>query len=88
MPRKNQIIEVRVDMERNMSAAKGIRLHVRKPNGQEDEWDATVYSNPTFITYTTKAGDLPVAGQYRVRPLYGENGLRIHAMVTFTVDVF
>lgn len=49
-----------------VTGATGISMKVKKPDGTEVSWTATVYGTD-YITYTTIAGDLDQSGEYTLQ---------------------
>lgn len=58
---------IEVDCDEDISTATGYKLVVRKPDGTRADWTASIYGT-TALRHTTVAGDLSVAGIYRVQP--------------------
>jgi len=62
--------EIILDCGMDITGATGIHIHVRKPDGSVEAWDAAVWTidgAPNYVKYTTQAGDFDVAGEYRVQ---------------------
>ena len=57
---------ITVDCGSDISGATGTILKVRKPDGTEVEWTATIYDS-NYLRYTTVAGDFNKAGTYHVQ---------------------
>lgn len=59
------------DLETDISEALTVKLLVRKPGGEEVEWEASVYEangETRYIKYVTQEGDLDKRGRYMVQP--------------------
>ena len=60
-----------VDLSEDIEGATDCHLLIRKPGGTEVEWPAEVYAvngNTQYLRYYTVAGDLNLAGRYKVQP--------------------
>jgi hypothetical protein len=60
-------VEILIDCQRDLSAGTDPKIKVKKPNGEEVEWIATVYQSE-YIRYVTLAGDLNLDGSYSLQP--------------------
>lgn len=54
-----------LDCRENISTATGCKLKVRKPDGSETEWTATIHGTQ-YLKHITVAGDLDQAGTYAI----------------------
>jgi len=57
---------ITVDCGCDISGATVKSLKVRKPDGTEVSWTATIY-NSNYLRYTTISGDLNLAGTYYIQ---------------------
>lgn len=58
---------IEVDCGENISAATGQKFMVKKPDGTQVDWTASIYGT-TKLRHTTIAGDLSCAGKYYINP--------------------
>ena len=58
--------EIIVDCGVNITGATPTTLKVKKPDGTEVEWTATIY-NSNYLKYTTTSGDFDQSGTYTLQ---------------------
>jgi hypothetical protein len=56
-----------VDCGETISTATGYKFYVKKPDGSEAEWTATIQGT-TALKHTAISGDFNVAGTYYIQP--------------------
>jgi hypothetical protein len=56
-----------LDIGENVSTATVKRIYYLKPDGKEGWWAATLETGNLILSYTTKAGDLDVAGSWKLQ---------------------
>lgn len=59
--------EIIIEADSDISAASGVYLNVKKPDGTIVEWDGSVVSG-IYIRYISQSGDFDQAGEYSVQP--------------------
>jgi hypothetical protein len=68
----NQIIEIRLDTEINLTAATAPKILYTKPNGVTGQWTAA--KQGTELVYTTNSSDLDIPGTWKLQTLVTKNG--------------
>lgn len=58
--------EIIVDIGVDITGATPTKLKVKKPDGTEVEWTATVY-NSNYLKYTSLIGDFNISGTYSLQ---------------------
>jgi len=59
---------IELDAGVDLSSQTSIEIRVKKPDGTQDTWSATVRgSDPTKCFHATVAGDLDQAGEYKLQ---------------------
>lgn len=59
-----------VDCGQDISAATGVSLSVKKPDGTTASWSATIYTldgDPNYLRHVTIASDFSMAGVYEIQ---------------------
>lgn len=62
-------LPIYADCEQDVSAATGLLIKYKKPDGTTGEWSATLYGTE-YIQYTIQAGDFDQDGEYKVQPFF------------------
>lgn len=84
-------VEIRLDMQEDLTGFTNLKWYVKKPNRREVEWAATVEEDDdgvsSILKHVVLDGDLNVAGVYYIQP-YGEYESWKGRGVTVKLDVF
>ena len=62
--------EIILDCGMDIAAASNVHIHVKKPDGSIEAWDAAIHEIDgayNYLRYVTQSGDFDVAGEYRVQ---------------------
>ena len=65
--------EIIVEANSDISAASGMYLYVKKPDGTMAQWDAVVVSG-VYLRHISESGDFDQAGEYSVMPFAALSG--------------
>jgi hypothetical protein len=66
--------EILIEADSDISAASGVWMEVKKPDGITiEEWSATIVSG-IYIQHIVEAGDFDQAGEYSVQPYIAMSG--------------